>query len=319
MRYQIHHHLPLFVLWLFTVTSALPSRSPKRGLVYVSTPHSTIDDTIWTQPNSDLTWYYNYSPYPNSAYPHLEFAPMLFSIPTDDSFTTQIATLLDSAEANITHILAFNEPDGPTSQGGTSLSPSAAAKSYMTTLASLLTSHPKANLQLGWPAVTGSPRGLIWLADFNTSCHRLASSGCPASFLPIHWYGDFAGLASYVGQIHDLYPKLPLWVTEFADPNADIGDSQGFFNQSVAFLDRLDYVDRYAYFGAFRSQDSNIGGEGVMLDKGGALTDVGEWYLGLNGTGRDPDSGVARLGFGGGRWWSQVCASMVLTWALWYV
>lgn len=244
---------------------------------------------------------------------------MLFSIPTDDSFTTQITTLLDSATANTRHILAFNEPDGPTSQGGTSLSPSAAAKSYMTTLASLLTSHPKANLQLGWPAVTGSPRGLAWLADFNTSCHRLVLSGCPASFLPVHWYGDFAGLASYVGQIHALYPHLPLWVTEFADPNADLGDSQAFFNQSVAFLDRLGYVDRYAYFGAFRSQDSNVGSEGVMLDKGGSLTDVGKWYLGINGTGRDPASGVGRLRLEGGRWWSRIWAGMVLTSALWEV
>jgi hypothetical protein len=294
---KLHFHwLLLLATQSPTFINAQPSRSSKRGLVYVSTPHSTQDDNTWTQPNSDLTWYYNYSPYPNPSYPHLNFVPMLFSIPTDTSWINQTTTLLDSTNTNTTHILAFNEPDGPTSQGGTALSPSSAAKSYLDTLAPLLKSYP--NLQLGLPAVTGSPRGLTWLSEFNKSCHSLSSSGCPASFIPIHWYGDFASMASYIGEIRSRYPKLPIWVTEFADPDVGLVESQGFFNQSVSYLDGLAYVERYAYFGSFRSQDSNVGKEGVMLDKGGALTSVGEWYLGLSGVGRDPGSGGGRVRIG---------------------
>jgi hypothetical protein len=242
---------------------------------------------------------------------------MLFSISTDDSFSTQIDSVLktNAVSGKETHILSFNEPDGPTDQGGTDLKPAAAAKAYLDTLVPLLGSHPDAGIQLGWPAVTGSPRGLTWLADFNKSCYALApKTGCTASFLPVHWYGDFAGLAGYISQVHALYPALPLWVTEFADPNVDLEDSQGFFNQSISFLDKAAYVDRYAYFGGFRNQDSNVGGEGVMLDKGGQLTEIGEWYLGGNGTGKDPNSGVGRVG--GGRGLGYVFVAVVLGWVV---
>ena len=119
-------------------------------------------------------------------------------------------------------------------------------------------------------------------------------------------------MASYIGQIRARYPSLPIWVTEFADPNVDLGESQAFFNQSVAYLDKLAYVERYAYFGSFRSQDSNVGGEGVMLDRGGGLTSVGEWYLGLNGTGKDPSSGVGRLQVGSEGLWMGVFGVVVL-------
>lgn len=325
MRLPRAQLLPLLLLltpWLPPSTAqAPPTRSPKRGLVSVSNSHSNTDSPTWTQRSSDLTWYYNYSPTPNSAFPSLEFIPMLFNIPDSSStFNTQITTLLSSnaKSKTPTSILSFNEPDGPTSQGGTSLPPSSAAKSYLHDLAPLLTTHRDQTIHLGWPAVTGSPRGLTWLADFNTSCHALSptTGGCPASFLPVHWYGDFPGLASYLSQVHSLYPSLPLWVTEFADPNADLAASQGFFNESVAFLDAAGYVARYAYFGAFRSQDSNVGGEGTMLDRGGGLTEVGEWYLGLNGTGMDPGSGVGRRRV---QWWVGGLVGMAMAWELGWV
>ena len=35
---------------------------------------------------------------------------------------------------------------------------------------------------------------------------------------------------------------IPIWVTEYAIPNASLQDSQVFYNQSSQYLDRLEYV-----------------------------------------------------------------------------
>jgi hypothetical protein len=50
-------------------------------------------------------------------------------------------------------------------------------------------------------------------------------------------------------------------------------------------------VARYSYFGSFRSSDSNVGANAVMLNNGGKLTDIGSWYLGGAATGVQPQSG----------------------------
>lgn len=50
----------------------------------------------------------------------------------------------------------------------------------------------------------------------------------------------------------------------------------------------LRYVDRYSYFGAFRSSVSNVGPDSAMLDQNGQLTDIGSWYLGGSATGNIP-------------------------------
>jgi len=64
---------------------------------------------------------------------------------------------------------------------------------------------------------------------------------------------------------------------------------------SAEYFDRLDYVERYSYFGAFRSKKSNVGPNAPFLNNDGKLTDIGAWYLGLSGTGVDPQSGDPRL------------------------
>lgn len=55
-------------------------------------------------------------------------------------------------------------------------------------------------------------------------------------------------------------------------------------------MDRLDYLERYSLFGAFRSSISNVGPNGAMLSEGGELTDIGAWYLGRDATGVLPSS-----------------------------
>ena len=72
-----------------------------------------------------------------------------------------------------------------------------------------------------------------------------------------------------------------------------MADTQKFYNTSAEYLDRLDFVERYSLFGAFRSHDSNVGPNAAMLSSDGKLTDIGAWYLGRQGTGVLPETGGA--------------------------
>ena len=73
------------------------------------------------------------------------------------------------------------------------------------------------------------------------------------------------------------------------------------------------YVERYSYFGSFRSSVSNVGPNEAMLDQNGQLTDIGAWYLGDSATGNIPDaaSTLSKL-----TPWSIGLIAM-LTWTMW--
>ena len=79
-----------------------------------------------------------------------------------------------------------------------------------------------------------------------------------------------------------------IWVTEYAYANRELDETQEFYHQSEEYLDNHANVDRYSYFGAFRSDVSNVGPNAPFLNGDGQLTDIGMWYLELNGTGVDP-------------------------------
>lgn len=332
--------IPSSITSLLVLSSTLflpvqSAASSKRGLVYVN-PARKSDDSIWTRASSELTWYYNYVSTPTAALSsaaHLSFVPMMWGAPssptsTDTVFLDSITSQLSSQPGgssrsgnnnNITHVLGFNEPDGSTATGGSSLSPEAAANAWLRNLQPLRELH---GLKIGLPAVTGSSRGISWLESFNSSCRALnPDDGCAADFLPIHWYGDFEGLASHMGQMRALYPRLPIWVTEYALPHASLPDSQRFYNTSAEYFDRLDYVERYSYFGAFRSDRSNVGANAAFLTQDGDLTDIGSWYLGGGATGRVPKGGApSARGTRGSAELRRLLASaglLVWAWAAW--
>lgn len=88
------------------------------------------------------------------------------------------------------------------------------------------------------------------------------------------------------------FPNVTQWITEYNYDNQELLVTQEFFNTSMEYFDRLDTVGRYSYFGSFRSEDSNVGPNAVMLNNDGELTDIGSWYLGGSATGVDPQSGT---------------------------
>ncbi|KAI1405025.1 glycoside hydrolase family 128 protein [Hypoxylon fuscum] len=285
--------LPLLLVSIAPCAFA-QTRSSKRGLVFVPNPDSPQDDKIWVQSSSDLTWYYNYEMTPSSAFDstpqdQFEFVPMLWGAIDDTSFLDSVQSQIDGGR-DITHVLGFNEPDSQYN-GGSDIQPSLAADIWVRNIEPL----SARGVKLGLPACTGSPEGIPWLQQFLGNCSNLISTedekkNCTYNFVALHWYGNFEGLASHMGEYAAAFPNVTQWITEYNYDNQDLGTTQEFYNMSSEYFDRMDSVGRYSLFGSFRSDDSNVGPNAVMLNNDGQLTDIGSWYLGITGTGIDPQS-----------------------------
>lgn len=187
-------------------TTTIPPSS-KRGLVFTPNSQWPQDNYIWADPPSDLTWYYNYGVTPSTAYGNttqetFEFIPMLWGAPSDASSTTfleQVQSLV-SGGRNISHVMTFNEPDGTTETGGSQVDPSFGAQVWINNIIPL----QEMGIRVGLPACTGGTGGIPWLEQFLGNCSTLISTGgtiknCTYDFVPLHWYGNFQGLASHIG------------------------------------------------------------------------------------------------------------------------
>jgi hypothetical protein len=88
----------------------------------------------------------------------------------------------------------------------------------------------------------------------------------------LHWYGsDFSSAAvgqleRYVAAVHDRY-RLPIWLTEFGlirfgDPATFPTTNQqvSFVRDTTAMLNRLSYVERYAWFALPTAKDQDATG-----------------------------------------------------------
>ncbi|CAJ2508997.1 Uu.00g140230.m01.CDS01 [Anthostomella pinea] len=276
-------------IWTWATTAiAQTDSSSKRGMSYISDNHNA-DYDILLSCKSPIDWYYTWSPSPapsdifsDGAESSMEFVPALPGIDNLDNDIQALNNLPDSSK----HLFTFNEPDGTTSSGGSSISPGDAAKAYIEQVVPL-----RHRFQISHPAVTGSPRGLEWLSNFNSSCWDIdEKNGCPTDFVTAHWYGNFAGLASWIGQLEGWYNQsasglngdLKIWLNEFGLVQADEDATFAMMNQTLPYLDSLGYVEKYASFGVFREDEANDWtGAGLSLfQNDGGLTELGAYYLG---------------------------------------
>ncbi|KOS21926.1 Alkali-sensitive linkage protein 1 [Escovopsis weberi] len=290
--------LALLTLVGLTLASAASS---KRGLVFVNNPKTAQDNKIWTQHGSDLTWYYNYGATPSPVYASIpqsqfEFVPMMWGVGADLNDTTFLGQVKDqiSRGVAIRHVLGFNEPDGPPEQGGSNIAPAAAAQAWVANFEPL----GRMGVKLGLPACTGSPAGIPWLKQFLGNCSAILSAAgpkqnCTWDFLPVHWYDNFAGLASMIGERQATWPGAEVWVTEYAFAHQDLQTTQEYFNQTLDYFDKQDPITHYSWFGGFRSNVANVGPNAAFLDAKGRLTDIGSWYLGFGATGVEPTSAAS--------------------------
>lgn len=294
---------PLLALACMTVVhSQSTTFASKRGYAYLGDTHSGDEDLLLSN-NSRIDWYYNWSPYPVTGI-SLPFVPLIHGL--SDASSTSELDAINNLPASSTHLLTFNEPDGTTSSGGSSISPSDAAQSYIDNIVPLRQSSSR-SWNISHPATTGSSSGLEWLQEFNASCWEIdPDNGCPTDFVALHWYGDFAGLASWIGTLRDFYvtnsssgatsDDIEFWITELALPQEDSDDTVAMLNQSLSYLDGQDYVAAYAWFGADRKGgdwDSYTGENVAMFSSGGKLTDVGALYLGGEAAGFEEGMGGA--------------------------
>lgn len=174
--------------------------SPKRGLALVETAQPS-DNPYWT--SGDLTWYYNWHSQPNPALDHtkLQFVPMLWGA-RQTNFLSDVTNLIDQGY-NITWVLGFNEPDGCGQvYGGSCVDAQTAAETWTREMEPL----KDLGVKLGAPAVTGSPDGFNWLRNWFAACE----GRCRPDFIPVHWYGNFEGLASHVGQVNATYENMTM-------------------------------------------------------------------------------------------------------------
>lgn len=150
---------------------------------------------------------------------------------TGTPFLDSVKSQINSG-ANISYVLGFNEPDGTTDTGGSGVPADLAARRWIAEIEPL----KELGVQLGAPAVTGSPNGFTWLENWLNEC----DGGCNPDFIPVHWYGNFEGMASHIGQVMGTYPNQTIWVTEWGLPNQNLEDTQANYNTSTEWFDRME-------------------------------------------------------------------------------
>ena len=162
-------------------------------------------------------------------------------------------------EKKANYVLGFNEPERK-SQGDL-------------TVAAAIELWPKLEaigLPLGSPAPSSDGGGMKWLDEFMAEAKK---KKLRIDFLALHWYrssnsGDFEG---WLKEMNRKY-RLPIWITEFNAGGGDARVHERFLKDVVKSMDRLKFVDRYAYFTPGADKP------GGLFKSDGSLSELGEFY-----------------------------------------
>ena len=216
---------------------------PKRGVASAK--------YLWTTPmrltELRVTWVYDWSWVAPESTPGIEWVPMVWGSRTVNA--TRIRALsADRRSGRARVLLGFNEPDNP-------------SQSNMTPVraADLWPQLESTGLRLGSPAPAVADDG--WLDRFMSLAlaRRLR-----VDFIALHFYQDFTDpravdeLHQQLLAIHARYRK-PIWITEIGEfdirtwhehmqspPTYRLASS--YMRNVLAMLDRLKFVERYAWF-----------------------------------------------------------------------
>ena len=172
---------------------------------------------------------------------------------------------------DITHHLAFNEPDG---SAQANMTVDKAIEQYKILQAS--------GLRLGAPAVTDGAKGRAWLDEFMV---KAKAAGYRIDYLPVHYYKK-PTTANYYNWLKDLYDTyhIPLWVTEFNysdiydDPNLTEAQVLAGLTSYINMMDDTPFVERYCVFTWQPSQTPGGGHSLMSVRTPVTLNSVGEFY-----------------------------------------
>jgi RNA polymerase sigma factor (sigma-70 family) len=254
-----------------------PTPTPKPTPVTVTSQRKGVSTWNFSGVSQALTesgasWYYNWGATPNgiTAPSTASFVPMIWGAPNVTTAT------MDQVKQEGNVLLGFNEPD---MSGQANMTVSQALGLWPQLMSTGMT--------LGSPAVAfdaATPGG--WLDQFMTGAK---ARGYRVNFITVHWYGgNFSTgpavqeLESYLQAIYARY-HLPIWVTEFALTSfagstatyPTEAQQAAFMTAAASMLDRLSYIQRYAWFALPTSAGSGTTG---LFDPGPSVTQVGRAF-----------------------------------------
>ncbi|GAA5968056.1 hypothetical protein JCM8115_000017 [Rhodotorula mucilaginosa] len=216
-----------------------------------------------------LDWAYNWASNPGGQPGKgVMYVPQLWGAKTDAWDKEATAAI----EAGATHVLGFNEPDLAEQAN---LTPSQAAALWKAQIQKFSKSAKLVSpgVTNGVKTTDGKNMGVPWLLDFVAAC-----DGCTIDAYALHWY-DAAGNTDYfTSYLTDAHAKLkkPIWLTEFMG-RGTLEEQKKFLQFAVPWLEKQDFIERYAVFGAF--DDGNEWAN--FFAKDGSLTDLGKTYASL--------------------------------------
>jgi hypothetical protein len=247
-------------------TPAKPAVAKKKGL------GQSVKTATWAKRLTDLqcNWFYSWSPVIPEAVPSkVEFIPMIYRYGGDPKTITTAATAIK--KAGIAELLCFNEPD--------------VKKQGNMTIEETLDAWPllmDTGLRLGSPGCVHPDKQ--WMIDFMAGAKK---RNLRVDFVSVHSYGGPSpeALVRRLEAVYKMFNR-PIWITEFA-----VGDWEAksvetnrhkpetilrFMEKVLPMLDKLDFVERYAWFPA--KPTSIPLGTSALHDANGVLTRLGECY-----------------------------------------
>ncbi len=215
-------------------------------------------------------WFYSWNHnLPEGVPPGVEFIPMLFRYGGKPQVVADAAAAARKSGCNT--LLGFNEPEKK-DQGNM-------------TLEGVLEAWPllmETGLRLGSPGCVHPDKE--WMIAF---MEGVKQRKLRVDFVCVHSYGgpNPEALVQRLEKVHQMF-GCPVWITEFAVGDwaaKSVGENRHkpetvlrFMEKVLPMLDRLDFVERYAWFTA--KPGSAPLGTSALFDENGALTRLGECY-----------------------------------------
>jgi hypothetical protein len=255
------------------------AKSAKRGIAY-----DMADPLDFAALSAGVSWWYNWSPQPNSMVPMnyvaqygMDFYPMLWN----GNYDAQAVETYLASNPGIKYLLVLNEPN-IVSQAN--LTPQQAAALWPGFEA--IAAHTGVKIvgpAMTWGTMPGYTDPVVWLDAFIAAYQAANDNREPQiDYLAFHWY-DY-GLASQLDRLTK-YGKQ-IWVTEVANWHSQDDGSQidtlakqeAQMTDMVATCESRSDVFRYAWFTGRISPDPHFTS---LLGNPGELTGLGQLYLTL--------------------------------------
>jgi hypothetical protein len=244
--------------------------NPKKGFGIVT------KSVGWSQKITKLnvSWHYSWGHELKNEEPDsVEFVPMIWGAWSDTAaVVSKIEQVIQYKEqGKAEYLLGFNEPDNKDQAN----MPVDRAVAYWPKLM-------EAGLPLGSPGCVHADRE--WMQEFMAEIEK---RNYRVDFVCVHWYGgaNAQSFIDHLKKVYELYNK-PIWITEFApaDWNASSVENSGitkekaanFMKEVLPELDKLNFVHRYAWFSAQKSNPA-LGNSALFYDNGN-LTPLGKYY-----------------------------------------